>query len=69
MCVVGRNAYVIKYSGKTAEVIPFTSSYEDLKNVPLVDAIIAYDCQYSKKTYPLVLIDGNYRVITLFSLC
>ena len=55
MCVVGRNAYVINYSGKTAKVRPLTSSYDALKNVPLVDAIIAYDCQYSEKTYILVL--------------
>ena len=55
MCVVVRNAYMINYSGKTAEVSLFTLSYDALKNVPLVDAIIAYDCQYSGKTYLLVL--------------
>ena len=65
MCVVGRNVYVIKYSGKTAEVSPFTSSYDALKNVPLVDAIIAYDCQYSGKTYLLVL--NNALLITTMS--
>ena len=62
MCVVGRNAYVINYFGKTAEFIPFKSSYDALKNVPLVDAIIAYNCQYSGKTYLLVL--NNDLLIT-----
>ena len=33
---------------------PFTSSYDALKNVPIVDSIIAYDCPFHGKTYLLV---------------
>ena len=48
------HAYILNYMGRTAEVIPFASSYDALKNVPIVDAIIAYDCPLSGKTYLLV---------------
>ena len=48
------HAYILNYTGRTAEVSPFTSSYDALKNVPIVDAIIAYDCRLSGKTYLLV---------------
>ena len=44
MVVVGQHAFIINNTGKTAEVSPFTSSYDSLKNAPIVDAIIAYDC-------------------------
>ena len=48
------HAYILNNTGRTSEVSPFTSSYETLKNVPIVDAIIAYDCPFSGKTYLLV---------------
>ena len=54
MVVVGMHAYILNYMSRTAEMSPFTSSYDALKNVPIVDAIIAYDCPLSGKTYLLV---------------
>ena len=48
------HAYILNYTGRTAEVSPFTSSYDALKNVPIVDAIIAYDCPLSGKICLLV---------------
>ena len=48
------HAYTLNNIGRTAKVIPFTSSYETLKNVPIVNAIIAYDCPFSGKTYLLL---------------
>ena len=54
MVVVGMHSYILNYTGRTAEVIPFTSSYEAQKNFPIVDAIIAYHCPLSGKTYLLV---------------
>ena len=65
MCVVGRNAYVINYCFNNAEVSLFTLSYDAIKNVPLVDTFTAYDCQYSGKTYLLVL--TNELLITTMS--
>ena len=53
MVVVGMHAYILNYMGRTAEVSPFTLSYDALKNFPIIDAIIAYDCPLSGKTYLL----------------
>ena len=49
MVVIGMHAYILNNTGRTAEVSPFTSSYETLNNVPIVDAIIAYDCPFRAK--------------------
>ena len=39
--VIGVHAYILNYTGCTAEVSPFTSFYDSLNNVPIVDVIIA----------------------------
>ena len=54
MVVVDQNAFIINYTGQTAEVIPFTSSYDALKNIPIFDAIIAFDCHVTGHAYLLV---------------
>ena len=46
LVVVGMHAYILNYTYCTIEVIPFTSSYNDLKNVPNFDEIIAYGCLF-----------------------
>lgn len=52
--VVGRHADILNTSGRTAQVSPFTPDYEALKEVPIVDALDAYDCPYTNKLYILV---------------
>ena len=54
MVVMGKHSYILSRSGRTAEVSPFSPSYEALSAVPIVDAAVAYDCPYSGKTYILV---------------
>ena len=54
MVVVGMHAYILNYTGLNAEVSPFTSSYDALKNIPIIDAIIEYDYSLYGKTYLLV---------------
>ena len=54
MIVVGRHAYILNYSGRTAQVSPFTPEYESLKEVPIVDAAVAYDCPIMDKSFILV---------------
>ena len=54
MVVVGHHAYILNTSGWTVQVSPFTPEYEALKEVPIVDAAVAYDCPYTNKTYILV---------------
>ena len=60
MCVVGRNAYIVNHSEKTVDVSPFSTEYEAMKNVPIVDAILAYDDPYTDETYLLVLFNALY---------
>ncbi len=55
MVVVGRNAYIINVSGRTADVSPFSPDYNALQKVPIVDAAIAYDCPFSNCTHILLL--------------
>ena len=53
MVVLGRNCHVVNYSGKTAEVRPFSPDYEALQ-VPIVDSVVQCDDLYSGETYMLV---------------
>ena len=54
MVVVSMQSYILNYAGRTDEVRLFTLSYDALKNVPIVDAIILYNCPFSGKIYLLV---------------
>ena len=58
MVVIGKHAYIIATSDKTVEVNPFTPDYESLKNVPIVDAAIAYDCPYTMTTYLCIVLNA-----------
>ena len=55
MVVVGSYASVFGHSGKSADVRSFSSDYSKLEFVPIVDAVIAYDCPYSMTTYILAV--------------
>ena len=59
MVVLDRNCHVVNYSGKTAEVHPFSPNHEALK-VPIVDAVIQYDDLYSGETFMLVCKEAIY---------
>ena len=54
MVVVGRHAYILSSSGRTAQVSPFTPEYKSLKEVPIIDASVAYDCPIVDKSFILV---------------
>jgi hypothetical protein len=54
MPVVGKHAYVVSQSGQTAEVSPFTPDYEPMQ-IPVVDAVVQYDCPYDGKQYMLLI--------------
>ena len=67
MVVLGRNCHVVNYSGKTAEVHPFSPEYEALQ-VPIVDAVIQYDDPYSGETYMLVCKEALYVPVMKYNL-
>ena len=58
--VVGKNVLVTHDSGKTVNVGPFTDQLGKLKNVPIVDCVVAHDCPYSKKTFILAMYNALY---------
>ena len=61
MAVVGKHCVVFdKIYGKTCEVEPFDPSIGTAKEVPVVDAALAYDCPYTGKTFILILRNTLY---------
>jgi hypothetical protein len=54
MNVFGKHCYVISSSGKYANVSAFSEEAGSMLKVPIVDAIIAYDCPFTNKTYILI---------------
>ena len=54
MVVVRRHAYIINLSGRTAQVSLFTPEYDSLKEVPIIDAEVAYDFPITDKSFILV---------------
>ena len=55
MIVVGAQATIIQQSGRSAEVRAFSDECSKLEKIPIVDAVIAYDCPYAMKTYLLIV--------------
>ena len=47
MVVVGKHAAKINGTGRRAEVSPFTTDYESLSKLPMLDAAIRHDCPCS----------------------
>ena len=55
MIVLGKHCFVFdNIHGQTCEVQPFDPSLGTVKEVPIVDAAVAYDCPYTHKTYLLM---------------
>ena len=40
---VGSNFRILEYTGQTCDFYPFHSRYKSIKNVPVVQAVTAYD--------------------------
>ena len=58
MPVVGKGAHV-EYTGRTADVNAFSPKY-DTAQLPIVDAIIQYDCPHTGQSYLLVIRNALY---------
>jgi hypothetical protein len=57
--VVGIHAHVVNYTGSHVTVSRFTDSLGKKKAVPIVDAVVAYDCDMTGNTHLLVLHNEN----------
>ena len=60
MVVLGSECFVFEWSGKTCTVNPFTDQLGSAKDVPIVDAAIAYDCPYTNVSYVLIIRNALY---------
>jgi len=60
MPVVGSGCYIVGDTGKTVDVSPFTPDYDNLKDIPVVDAVIMYVCPYTGKEALLVVRNALY---------
>ena len=54
MVVIGKQAFVLSHSGQYENVRAFTDEFKGIPKVPIMDAVIAYDCLQSGQTYLLV---------------
>ena len=54
MPVCGRHSLVVGDTGKTVDVSPFTPDYKSMC-VPLVDAVVQYDCPYTLQSQLLLI--------------
>ena len=59
MAVVGINAYILSYTGATAEVNAFTPDHAAM-TIQIVDAAVQYNCLYTGITYIMVIHNALY---------
>ena len=59
MPVVGRNAYILSWTNKTAVVSPYTPGYE-AKELPICDAAVMYEDPYTGTNMVLVVRNALY---------
>ena len=62
MCLLGKHCSLLSElnSARTVNVGAFSDSAGGLNNVPIVDAMIAYDCKRTNQVYLLVLRNALY---------
>ena len=58
-CVAGATWKVMEYTGVVCDVYPYSDSYKPLKQVPVVEAVTAYD-HLTGETFILVLAQAFY---------
>ncbi len=54
MAVLGNNCFIFENTGKTCDVSAFSPNIETT-SLPIVDAVIVYDCPYNLKSYLLMI--------------
>ena len=60
MVAVGKNCWIISFSKQSVDVSAFANDVGGLKSVPIVDALLTYDCKRTLKIYLLVARNGLY---------
>ena len=55
MLILSKECFVFESTGKTCNVRHFDPALGTVQNVSIVNAAIAYDCQFSHETYILIV--------------
>ena len=55
MLVLGKDAFIFESTGRTCNVEPFSPELGIARDIPIVDAAIAYDCELTNETYILII--------------
>ena len=58
--VIGDNVLVTHDSGKVASVGPFTDQLGKLRNIQIVDGVVAHDCKYTGRTHYIAMYNALY---------
>lgn len=64
-CCAGTNFIIMQYSGRTADVYPYDSSYEPIRGVPIVSAATAWTNPNTGETVILIIHECLYYGTTL----
>ena len=54
MCVLGKHSIIISESMKTVDVSTFAAKVGQLNKVPIIDAMVVYDCKRTHQVFLLV---------------
>ena len=60
MVVLGSDCFIFENTGRSCTVHPFSSDLGSARDVPIVDAALAYDCQYTGETIILLVRNALY---------
>ena len=60
MAVVGRHCSILRHTGRKVDVTPFTPDYDALEKIPVVDAVLLYECPYEGREVLLLIQDALY---------
>ena len=60
MVVLGSNCTIVNNTGHSVEVKPFSDDCKVLQSVPIVHAVIKYECDVTGETYFLVFKNALY---------
>ena len=60
MICLGKHCSVVRRTGVTMKVNAFASEVGSLNNIPVVDAVIVYDCPFTGESYFLLMYNCLY---------
>lgn len=55
MVVLGKHSFIFEKTGRTCNVEPFSTHLWITQNIPIVNAVILYDCVSTHQTYILLI--------------